>query len=268
MLQSKLQLLENILQEMESALVAFSGGVDSTFLLHTAARLLEEHKLQKLLAVTIKASMCPDWELKEAEEYARSLGVEHVLVEFDIMGVPEFVANPPRRCYYCKRALFEQLLDLAAERGLKWVMDGSNKDDEGDYRPGREALKELGIRSPLWEAGLTKAEIREASRILGLPTWDKPSYACLASRIPYGVEITSDKLKLIDQAEGYLRELGFRQVRVRYHHELARIEVDKGDLKRLVDHSPQIVRRFEELGFLYVTADLAGYRTGSLNASL
>ncbi|NLY52018.1 MAG: ATP-dependent sacrificial sulfur transferase LarE [Firmicutes bacterium] len=268
MLQGKLQLLEDILREMESVLVAFSGGVDSTFLLYTAARLLEEKKLRRLLAVTIKAPMCPDWELKEAEEYARSLGVEHILLEFDIMEMPEFVANPPRRCYYCKRALFEELLDLAAERGLRYVIDGSNKDDEGDYRPGREALKELGIRSPLWEAGLTKAEIREASRSLVLPTWDKPSYACLASRIPYGVEITADKLKLIDRAEEYLRELGFRQVRVRYHHELARIEVETGELKRLVDHGPQIVEHLKKLGFLYVTADLAGYRTGSLNASL
>ena len=268
MLQAKLQLLEDIFQEMESVLIAFSGGVDSTFVLHTAARLLEENKLRRLLAVTIRAPMCPDWELREAEDYARSLGVEHVLLELDIMELPEFVANPPRRCYYCKRALFEELLDLADERGLSYVIDGSNKDDEGDYRPGRDALKELGIRSPLWEVGLTKSEIREASRTLGLPTWDKPSYACLASRIPYGVEITADKLRLIDRAEGYLRELGFRQVRVRYHHELARIEVEQGELKRLVDHGPQIVERLTELGFLYVTADLGGYRTGSLNAPL
>lgn len=264
MLEDKLQCLENILRDLESVLVAFSGGVDSTFLLRVAYQVLKD----KVLAVTVRAPMYPTWEIDAAIDYANQVGVRHLVLDIDAMQNLEFTANSPQRCYYCKKALFEKLLEEAHKCDVRYVVDGTNKDDEADYRPGRQAIQELGIRSPLWEAGLTKAEIRQASRNLGLPTWDKPSYACLASRIPYGVSITLERLSVVERAEAYLTELGFGQLRVRYHGDLARIEVERQELPRLLQYASQIVTHFRKLGFLYITADLEGYRTGSLNAPL
>lgn len=263
-LEHKLHSLEDILRDMESILVAFSGGVDSTFLLHVAHQVLKD----KVLAVTVRAPMYPTWEIEEAIGYATPLGVKHLVLDIDAMQNLEFTANSPQRCYYCKKAIFEKLLEVAKEHHLRYVADGTNKDDEVDYRPGRQAIQELGVKSPLWQAGLTKAEIRQASRDLGIPTWDKPSYACLASRIPYGVSITPERLLVVEKAEAYLAELGFGQLRVRYHGDLARIEVENHELPRLLEHASQIVDHFRSLGFLYITADLEGYRTGSLNAPL
>lgn len=264
MLTQKIVVLEDILRDMQSVLVAFSGGVDSTFLLNVAHNVLADN----VLAVTARAVMYPAWEIDEAVAYAGELGVRHLLLDIDAMDNPGFTDNSPQRCYHCKRALFEQLLAVAEREGLSCVADGTNKDDEKDYRPGMRAVRELGIRSPLLEASITKEEIRQSSRDLGLPTWDKPSYACLASRIPYGMGITPDRLRTVERAEACLFELGFRQARVRYHGEIARIEVAREDLGRLVESAPQVVASLKKLGFLYVTADLEGYRTGSLNASI
>ena len=258
--------LRQIVRELQSALVAFSGGVDSTLL----ARLAHEELGDRCLAVTVTSELYPEFQVEQACQIARQVGIRHELVETDELAVPGFSHNPPDRCYHCKKELFGHLADMAGRLGLKHVADGCNADDVHDHRPGMRAAVELGVRSPLKEAGLTKAMVRALSKQLGLPTWDRPSFACLASRFPYGQEITRQRLDQVRQAEEFLRQSGFRQYRVRHHDTVARIEVEPADLPRLMDENlrEKVVKRLKELGFHYVTVDLEGFRSGSMNEPL
>ncbi len=265
-LHEKYEALKENLKGLNSVAVAFSGGVDSTFLLKVAQDVLGTG----VIAVTARSMSFPKRELNEASAFAAQHGIAHLIVDSEELSIEGFSSNPTNRCYLCKTELFTKIKDIATEKGMRWVAEASNIDDNGDYRPGLMAVAELGIKSPLREVGLTKAEIRQLSKEMGLPTWNKQSFACLSSRFPYGESITPQRLKMIDEAEQFLLDMGFYQVRVRYHGNLARIEIDEAGFRAIMDPSvrEKIHARFKEIGFTYVSLDLKGYRTGSMNETL
>ena len=265
-LQEKYTQLKECIKGLESLAVAFSGGVDSTFLLKTAQDVLGN----RVLAVTARSLSFPRRELDEAAAFTAKHGIEHIIVDSEELDIEGFSNNPSNRCYLCKKELFTKIRAIAAERKILYVAEASNMDDIGDYRPGLQAVTELGVVSPLRETGFTKNEIRQLSKDLGLPTWDKQSFACLSSRFPYGERITPDRLHSIDRAEQFLLDAGFHQIRVRYHGDLARIETDEDGFRRMADSvlRTRIQEAFREFGFVYVAVDILGYRTGSMNETL
>ena len=262
----KLERLRAALRKLGSAAVALSSGVDSTFLLRVAHEELGEN----VVAVTARSHSFPKRELDEAAAFCAREGVRHEIIDSEELDIPGFAENPPDRCYHCKKAIFGKLVAFAQANGLAAVLEGSNMDDDGDYRPGRRAIRELGVASPLHDAGLTKAEIRALSKRMGLPTADKPSFACLASRFPYGERITAAGLERVERAEQWLMDagLGLAQLRVRSHGDMARIEVPPADIPRLAARAEEIAAALKSFGFAYVALDLQGYRTGSLNETL
>ncbi|MDR1052815.1 MAG: ATP-dependent sacrificial sulfur transferase LarE [Planctomycetaceae bacterium] len=266
-LRSKSEKLEEYIRGLGRVVVAFSGGVDSTFLLRFSYDVLGSG----VLAVTARSCSFPQRELDAAQEFTRKNGIEHVVVDSEELEIEGFSSNPLNRCYLCKTGLFTKIRQVAAARGIEHIAEGSNADDEGDYRPGMQAVAEFGILSPLRHAKLTKNEIRQLSEKLGLPTWNKQSFACLSSRFPYGENISRERLAMIDNAEQFLLDAGFVQVRVRFHGNLARIETDENGFKLLLSEKKlreNIYKKFKEIGFTYVSIDLLGYRTGSMNETL
>lgn len=265
-LREKLNRLKDNIREYGSLAVGFSGGVDSSLLLAVAQDVLSD----KVIAVTSVDASVPERELNEAKEFCSERGIAHFICRVDPMKDEEYRHNGPDRCYFCKRGIFTEIKRIAAENGIEFVAEGSNMDDNSDYRPGHRAVEELSVRSPLREAGLYKQEIRLISKALGLPTWSKPAYACLASRFVYGEEITEEKLHMIDRAEQFLIEQGFLEERVRLHGNLARIEVPAGDIERLASDKVReaVFRKLKEIGFLFVTIDMQGYRQGSMNETI
>ena len=261
----KLTDLQNYLKSLGSVAVAFSSGVDSTFLLKVAHDTLGD----KAIAITASSCSFPKREADEADAFCKKEGIRHIKVVSEELEIPEFRHNPKNRCYLCKRELFQKILKIAEENGIAAVCEGSNMDDNGDYRPGLTAIAELGVKSPLRQCNLYKAEIRALSKELNLPTWNKQSFACLASRFVYGEEINEKKLGMVDKAEQLLLDIGFSQLRVRIHGEnLARIEVPADEIEKIMKNREMIIQQFRQIGFLYVTLDLQGYRIGSMNEVL
>jgi len=261
---TKLEQLKNNIKEMKSAAIAYSGGVDSTFLLKVSHDVLGEN----VIAVTATSSTYPQRELEQAKQFTKNMRIKHVIIKSEETEIDDFSKNPNDRCYYCKKELFSKIKQIANEEHFNYVLDGTNADDIDDYRPGLKALQELGVVSPLLDVGLTKKEIREISKEMNLDTWDKPAFACLASRFPYGIKITKSRLKQVEKAEMFLHAIGLKQFRVRYHNEIARVEVLKEDFQTILNHSQEIVKHFKKLGFKYVTLDIEGYRKGSMNEVL
>jgi pyridinium-3,5-biscarboxylic acid mononucleotide sulfurtransferase len=265
MLELKYNKLQEILREMETVVIAFSGGVDSTFLLKAA---LDTLGRENVLAVTADSETYPFEELQEAIKLAEQLGARHEVIQTSELNIPGYSENTSNRCYFCKKSLFQHLVPIMEEHNYKNVAFGLIADDLGEHRPGTKAAKEYNVRGPLQEADLYKSEIRELSQQMGLATWDKPSFACLSSRIAYGEHITIEKLKRIDQSEQAIRAIGIRQVRVRTHGEIARIEVEPQEMPRLLEYYQEITANLQEFGYSYVTMDLSGYKSGSMNKVL
>ena len=265
-LEQKEKILEEYLLSLGSVVVAFSSGVDSTFLLKKSKQVLGDN----VIAVTAKSCSFPKRELNEAIEFCKKENIKHIVVESEELEIEGFSSNPKNRCYLCKKELFEKIKEVAKQNGMKEIVEGSNMDDMGDYRPGLQAIAELEIKSPLRYAELYKNEIRELSKKLELPTWDKQSFACLSSRFVYGENITEEKLMMVDKAEQLLLDMGFKQVRVRIHKDIARIEVLQADISKIADEKnrKKIAEEFRKIGFLYVTLDLEGYKTGSMNKAV
>jgi len=259
--------LKNFIRQYNKVAIAFSGGVDSSFLLKAASDALSP---DNVIAITLKAVVNPENEVEEAYRFAEFIKVRHIIIDIDVMGIPGFKENPPDRCYICKRAIFEKIINEARAHGTSIIFDGTNADDVNDYRPGMKALSELGIISPLRECGLGKSKIRKYLKELGIKIWDKPSMACLASRVPYNEPITEEKLIMVGKAEGLLQAMGFVQFRVRNHNGVARIEIAPAEMIKILDINimRDINDKLKSLGFNYVTMDLQGYRTGSLNEML
>jgi uncharacterized protein len=265
-LEEKLDRLKSMLEALGSGLVAYSGGVDSTFLLKVAKDVLGD----RVIAATADSEVFHPKELEASRNMARRLGVKQIITRTDQLVNPDFAANTPERCYHCKRQILSRLIEIAEEHGKHHVMDAATLDDTGDFRPGMRAASELGVRSPLKDVGLTKGEIRALSKAMNLPTWDKPSSPCLATRFPYGVSITKEGLSRVQQAEDVIAQFGLRQIRVRDHGDTARIEVMSDEMETLLrrDVRDLVVERIRDLGFTYVSLDLQGYRTGSMNEPL
>ncbi|MGC9975294.1 MAG: ATP-dependent sacrificial sulfur transferase LarE [Syntrophales bacterium] len=265
-LSSKLESLEKILGDMKSVLIAYSGGMDSTFLLKIATTVLED----KAIAVTASSETYTLQELQEAKKNATVIGAQHIIVLTNELNDPNFSSNPPERCYYCKKELFMKLTGLLKRHGLNFIIDGSTCDDERDFRPGMRAIAEFGVRSPLKEAGFTKEDIKKLSKEMNLPTWDKPPLPCLSTRFPYGTKITKEKVLRVGRAEEFLAGFGIRQLRVRDHGNMARIEVLRADMSIFLDEkiSNLIIEKFKALGYAYVALDIQGYRMGSMNEPL